>query len=201
MRLPLFLLLTSGIWAGPLLPEVAGKLPMSGCRIKLEWTAQPAGSIAPPRTVAGTLELADGDRFRFKSSELVIVSDGSVIRQWNGSTNQVLIRAASKVQASELPSSLLRAALAGSELASSSEKLEGKPALKLSLDVSRPPLSRYAHASLWAKESDHTPLRLEVEDAEGGTIAWKLLSIQTWKPSSKDFELTSPKGAEVVDLR
>ena len=201
MRFHLVLLAVAAAWSAPILPEVAGRLPSSGCRIKLEWISSPAGSIAPPRSIAGTLELAEGDRFRFTSSELVVASDGTTIRQWNASTNQLLVRSAAKVQPAELPSGLLKAALSGSESSSSAEKLEGKSALRLVLSTARPPLSRYQRAVLWAKESDRTPLRLEVEDAAGGTICWKLKSIQSWKPSTRDFDLAAPKGAEVVDMR
>lgn len=194
------ILLAARSWCAPVLPEVAAKVPVGGCRIRLEWVSSPAGTIAPPRTVAGTLEFA-GDRFLFRSSELSVASDGAVIRQWNPSTSQFLVRPASKVPSTELPSSLLLAALSGSELSCSRERLDGKPSLRLALGTTRPPLSRYARATLWARESDRLPLKLEVEDAAGGTVSWKLLSVQPWKPSAKDFDLSVPKGAEVVDLR
>lgn len=201
MRTLPFLLAAAGCWAGSYLPEVAQAVPAGGCRIKLEWISASAGSIAPPRSVSGTLELASGNRFRFRSPELVVVSDGTTLRQWNAATNQVLLRKASQMGASDLPSGLLQAALAGSETSSSLEKLDGKTVRKLSLDVSRPPLSRYAHAVLWARESDHQPLRLEVADAAGNRTTWKILSVSRWKPSAADFDYVPPAGAEVVDSR
>jgi outer membrane lipoprotein-sorting protein len=201
MRILLLLLAAVECWAGPYLPQVAQAVPSEGCRIKLEWISAPAGTIAPPRSVSGTLELADSNRFRFRSAELVVVSDGITLRQWNAATNQVLLRKASQVGASDLPTGLLQSALAGSEISSSLEKLDGKMARRLSLDVSKPPLSRYARATVWARESDHQPLRLEVEDAEGGKTTWKLLSLSRWKPSAKDFDYVPPTGAEVVDAR
>jgi len=151
--------------------------------------------------VSGTLELASKDRFRFGSSELVVVSDGTTLSQWNASTNQVLLRRASGADASAQPSGLLQAALAGAEISSSLEKLDGKPVRKLALDVSKPPLSKFVHATLWARESDNSPVRLEVVDSQGGTITWKILSVSRWKPSDKDFQYLPPKGAEVVDSR
>jgi outer membrane lipoprotein-sorting protein len=167
----------------------------------LDWISAPAGTIAPPSSVSGTLELASGDRFRFSSPELVVVSDGRTLSQWNASTNQVLLRLPSRVDASDLPSGLLQAALAGSETSASLEKLDGKSVRKLVLDVSRPPLSKFVHATLWARESDNTPVRLEVVDSQGGTIVWKLRSVSRWKPTDKDFAYAPPKGAEVVDTR
>jgi outer membrane lipoprotein-sorting protein len=201
MRTLPLLLASVGCWAGPYLPQVAQAVPNEGCRIKLEWISAPVGSIAPPRSVSGTLELSDGNRFRFRSADLVVVSDGTVLHQWNASTNQVLVRKASKVAASDLPTGLLQSALAGSETSSSLEKLAGKSTRKLSLDVSKPPLSKYARATLWARESDHQPVRLEVEDAEGGKTTWNILSIRPWKPAAKDFDYVPPTGAEVVDTR
>jgi len=201
MRTLPLLLAAAGCWAGPYLPQVAQTVPVEGCRIKLEWISAPAGTIAPPRSLAGTLELADGNRFRFNSAELVVVSDGTVLKQWNAANNQMLLRKAGQVGASDLPTGLLQTALAGSEISSSLEKLDGKMARKLVLDVSKPPLSRYAHATLWARESDHQPVRLEVEDAEGGRTTWKLLSLSRWKPSPKDFDYVPPAGAETVDAR
>lgn len=201
MRTLPFLLAAVGCWAAPFLPQVAQTVPVEGCRIKLEWISAPAGTIAPPRTVSGTLELAAGNRFRFRSQELVVVSDGTTLRQWNAANNQVLVRKASQVAVSDLPTGLLQSALAGSETSSSLERLEGKMCRKLALDVSKPPLSRYAHATLWARESDHQPVRLEVEDAQGGRTTWKLLSVSRWKPSTADFDYVPPAGAEIVDTR
>jgi len=147
------------------------------------------------------LELASKDRFRFSSPELVVVSDGRTLSQWNASTNQVLLRRAARADASALPSGLLREALTGAEISSSTEKLDGKAVRRLALDVSKPPLSKFVHATLWARESDNAPLRLEVADSEGGTITWKILSVSPWKPADKDFLYLPPKGAEVVDSR
>ena len=201
MRTLPLLLAAVGSWAGPFLPQVAQTVPAEGCRIKLEWISAPAGSIAPPRSVSGTLELADGNRFRFRSADLVVVSDGTVLRQWNASTNQMLLRKASMVGANDLPTGLLQSALAGSETSSSLEKLDGKVVRKLALDVSKPPLSKFARATLWARETDHQPVRLEVEDAQGGRTTWNLLSVRSWKPSAKDFDYVPPAGAEIVDTR
>lgn len=201
MRTLLLLSAAVGCWAGPYLPQVARTVPSEGCRIKLEWISAPAGTIAPPRSMSGTLELAEGNRFRFRSAELVVVSDGTTLRQWNAANNQMLLRRASQVGASDLPTGLLQSALAGSEVSSSLERLDGKAVRKLVLDVSRPPLSRYARATLWARESDHQPVRLEVEDPQGGRTTWKLLSLSRWKPSAKDFDYVPPAGADVVDSR
>jgi outer membrane lipoprotein-sorting protein len=180
---------------------VARTVPAQGCRIKLEWISAPAGSIAPPRSIAGVLELAQGDRFRFRSADLVVVSDGTTLRQWNAATNQVILRKASRTSATDLPTGLLQSALAGSETSASLEKLEGRSVRKLVLDVSKPPLSRYAQATLWARESDDQPVRLEVVDSEGGRTTWKLLSVSRWKPSAADFDYVPPAGADVVDTR
>ena len=201
MRLLLPLLLGTAAWAGPYLPLVAQKVPVDGWRIRLDWISAPAGTIAPPSSVSGSLELASKDRFRFSSPELVVVSDGRTLSQWNASTNQVLLRSAARADASGLPSGLLQAALAGAEISSSTEKLDGKAERKLVLDVSKPPLSKFVRATLWARESDNAPVRLEVVDSQGGAITWKILSVSSWKPSDKDFLYAPPKGAEVVDSR
>jgi outer membrane lipoprotein-sorting protein len=201
MRLLTPLLLAVATWAEPYLPLVAQKVPVDGCRIRLDWISAPAGTIAPPSSVTGNLELASDDRFRFSSPELVVVSDGRTLSQWNASTNQVLLRSAARADASALPSGLLQAALTGAEISSTTEKLDGKSVHKLVLDVSKPPLSKFVHATLWARESDDAPVRLEVADSQGGTITWKILSVSSWKASDKDFRYVPPKGAEVVDSR
>ena len=201
MRILHLLVLAAPLWASSYLPLVAQKVPAGGCRIKLEWISSPAGSIAPPQAVAATLDLADGNRFRFRSPQVVATSDGTTLRQWNASTNQLILRKASQLDAANLPSGLLQAALTGTEKSSSLEKLDGKTTRRLELDVSKPPLSKYAKATLWARDSDLQPLRLEVEASDGGKTAWKLISLSRWKPSASDFEYSPPKGAEVVDMR
>lgn len=201
MRTLHILLLAAPLWASSYLPLVAKKVPVPGCRIKLEWISSPAGTIAPPQAVEATLEMADGNRFRFRSPQVVAVSDGTTLRQWNASTNQVILRKASQLDVSNLPSGLLQAALSGTEKSSSLVKLDGKSALRLELDVSKPPLSRYAKATLWARESDLQPLCLEVLTSDGGKTTWKLLSLSRWKPGNSDFEYSAPHGADVVDTR
>ena len=167
----------------------------------MEWISSPAGTIAPPQAVAATLDLADGNRFRFRSPQVVATSDGTTLRQWNASTNQLILRKASQLDAANLPSGLLQAALSGTEKSSSLEKLDGKPARRLELDVSKPPLSRYAKATLWARDSDLQPLCLEIQTPDGGKTTWKLLSLSRWKPGKSDFEYSGPPGADVVDMR
>jgi outer membrane lipoprotein-sorting protein len=201
MRILHLLAIAAPLWASSYLPQVAQKIPTPGCRIKLEWISSPAGSIAPPQAVAATLDLAEGNRFRFRSSQVVATSDGTTLRQWNASTNQLILRRASQLDAANLPSGLLQAALAGTEKSSSLERLDGKAARRLDLDVSKPPLSKYAKATLWARDPDFQPLRLEVEAPDGSKTVWKILSLSRWKPSASDFEYSPPKGAEVVDMR
>jgi len=174
---------------------------MPDCRIKLSMVVATPGSIAPPRGTTGTLELASGNRFRFRAPELVAVSDGNLMWQWNASTNQVVLRGPSQVDQLGLPLEILQAALSGAETKSRRETLDGKPVQRLELDVSKAPLSRFSRATLWAKEKGLVPVRLEVEEAEGNTTTWNLLSISKWKPGQADFAYVPPKGAEVVDLR
>lgn len=159
------------------------------------------GSIAPPRGTTGTLELASENRFRFRSPEVLAVSDGKLLWQWNASTNQVLLKTPSQIQQSGLPTEIFQAALAGAETKATRETLDGKAVQRLDLDVSKAPLSRYSRATLWAKETGLSPVRLELEEEDGNKTTWNLLAISKWKPSDADFAFAPPKGAEVVDLR
>lgn len=201
MRRILLLLAAAPLWAQPFLPKVAATLPMPNCRIKLSMVVTSPGSITPPRGTTGTLELATDNRFRFRAPELLAVSDGKLLWQWNASTNQVVMRSPSQVQQLGLPLEILQAALAGSETKASRETVDGKAVQRLELDVSKPPLSKFIRATLWAKESGLSPVRLEVEEDGGNTTTWNLLAISKWKPADTDFAFAPPKGAEVVDLR
>jgi outer membrane lipoprotein-sorting protein len=73
--------------------------------------------------------------------------------------------------------------------------------MRLDLDVSRPPLSRFASARLWVGKNSLKPLRLSVSDVQGGGHDWVLRKMQAWTPGPTDFVWKSPKGAEVVDTR
>lgn len=202
MRILPILILAAGAFAEAWLPQVARKFKQTPeVKIPLEWTVTSAGGFAPPRTTKGTLKIADGNRFRFDSDALVAVCDGSAMWQWNGSTNQVLIHDAAKVDQAGLPAGLLKAALEGAETASSPDKLGGKSVQKLTLDVSRGPLSKFVHAWLWIDAGALRPVRIEVEDAQGGRTSWTLLKIQSWKPKPSDFVYSAPQGADVVDMR
>lgn len=174
---------------------------MPDCRMKLSMVVTTAGSIAPPRGTTGTLDLASGNRFRFRAPDLVAASDGTLLWQWNSSTNQVVMRKPSQVQQLGLPLEILQAALSGAETKATRETLDGKAVQRLDLDVSKPPLSKFLRATLWAKETTLAPVRLEVEDEDGNKTTWNLLQISRWKPTAEDFAFAPPKGAEVVDLR
>lgn len=202
MRILPLLVFALGAFAEPWLPKVAQAFKQTpNAKIALDWTVVPAGGFAPPRTAKGTLKLADGNRFRFESDAMVAVCDGTTIWQWNGSTNQVLVQQASKVDPSTLPAGLLKAALEGSETSATADKLDGRNLEKLSLDNSRPPLSRFSRAWLWADPSSLKPVRIEVEDIQGNKTAWALKKISSWKPDNKDFTYSTPSGADVVDMR
>jgi len=202
MRILPFVLLASAVFAEPWLPRVAQAFNKSpSAKISLDWSVVSAGGFVPPRTTKGTLKIAEGNRFRFDSDALVAVGDGTTIWQWNGSTNQVLVQSAAKMDPSALPAGILKAALEGAETAAVPEKFAGKNAQKLSLDNSRPPLSKYARAWLWIDPSELKPLRIEVEDQTGSRTSWTLLKISRWKPGAKDFVYEVPKGADVVDMR
>ncbi len=202
MRILPFLILAAGAFAEAWLPQVAQKFKQTpNAKIPLEWTVTPAGGFAPPRTTKGTLKIAEGNRFRFDSDALVAVCDGKSMWQWNGSTNQVLVHDAAKVDQAGLPSGLLKAALEGAETASTPDKLGGKAVRKLTLDVSRGPLSKFVRAWLWIDAAALRPVRIEVEDAQGSRTSWTLLKIQSWKPKPSDFTYSPAKGADVVDMR
>lgn len=202
MRILPLLVFALGTYAEPLLPKVAQSFKQTpNAKIALDWTVVSAGGFAPPRTTKGTLKLAEGNRFRFESAALVAVCDGTTLWQWNGSTNQVLVQQASKVDPSTLPAGLLKAALEGSETAATPDKLDGRTLEKLALDNSRPPLSRFSQAWMWADPSTLKPVRIEVEDIQGNKTTWTLKKISSWKPDAKDFSYSAPGGADVVDMR
>jgi outer membrane lipoprotein-sorting protein len=202
MRILLLLVLAAATFADPWLPRVARNFKQrSGAKIPLEWIVTPAGGFAPPRTTKGTLKFATGNRFRFDSDGLIAVCDGTTLWQWNGSTNQVLIHDAAKVDPASLPAGLLDAAMEGSETSATVVKEANRSLEKLVLDNSRPPLSKFAGAWMWVDPSDLRPVRIEVEDQQGTRTTWNLLKIAGWKATAKDFVFATPSGAEVVDLR
>lgn len=202
MRILPLLVLAATTFAQPWLPRVAQNFKQRpGAKISLEWIVTPAGGFAPPRTTKGTLKIATGNRFRFDSDGLIAVCDGTTLWQWNGSTNQVLIHNAAKVDPASLPAGLLEAALEGSETSATTVKEGSRSLEKLALDNSRPPLSKFAGAWMWIDPADLRPVRIEVEDQQGTATTWNLLKIIGWKATPKDFTFATPKGADVVDLR
>jgi len=202
MRILPLLVLAAATFADPWLPRVAQNFKQRpGAKIRLEWTVTPAGGFAPPRTSKGTLKFATGNRFRFDSDGLIAVCDGTTLWQWNGSTNQVLIHDAAKVDPASLPAGLLDAAMVGSETSATAVKEGSRSLEKLVLDNSRAPMSKFSGAWMWVDPSDMRPVRIEVEDQQGTRTTWNLLKITGWKAGPKDFVFAAPAGAEVVDLR
>lgn len=187
----------------PWLPRVAKALQSSpGWKVDLQWTVKPpAGSLAKPRTTSGTLHLADSNRFRFESEAMRALSDGSTAWQYSPATGQVLVQSLSRLDASQLPGTLLAQALSGSETSSSRETLSGRKTVRLELAVGKGALARFSRASLWADVDDLRPVRLLVADAQGTETIWDLATWKRWKPQAREFAWKPVPGAETVDLR
>jgi len=187
----------------PWLPRIARTLQSApGWKIDLRWTVKPAaGGLARPRTTDGVLKLAGDNRFRFESSSMSALSDGTTAWQYVPSTGQVLVQSLARLDPSQLPGTLLAQALTGSETASSKETLDGVETVRLALAVGKGALSRYSRATLWAAMSDLHPVRIVVADAQGTETVWDLVRWTRWKPAAKDFAWKAPAGSETVDLR
>lgn len=187
----------------PWLPRVAKALQSSpGWKVNLQWTVKPpAGGLAKPRTTDGTLFLADSNRFRFTSEAMSALSDGTTAWQYAPATGQVLVQSLKRLDASLLPGTLLAQALTGSETASRSESLDGRPTVRLELAVGKGALARYSRATLWANPDDLRPVRILLADAQGSETIWDLRTWKRWKPTAREFAWKPVPGAETVDLR
>ena len=187
----------------PWLPRVAQALQSSpGWKVDLRWTVKPpAGGLAQPRTTSGTLHLADSNRFRFESEAMRALSDGVTAWQYSPASGQVLVQSVSRLDAAQLPGSLLAQALSGAETSSSREILAGRKTVRLELAVGQGALARFSRATLWANPVDLRPVRLLVADAQGAETIWDLGSWKRWKPQAREFAWKPVQGAETVDLR
>jgi len=187
----------------PWLPRIARALQASpGWKVELRWTVKPAaGGLARPRTTEGVLRLSTDNKFRFESSAMTALSDGTTAWQYSPSTAQVLVQSVAKLDPAQLPGTLLSQATTGSEKSAVRESLEGVETVRLDLAVGKGALSRYSRASLWARVSDLRPVRILVADAQGAETRWDLVSWSRWKPSANDFLWKAPAGSETVDLR
>ena len=187
----------------PWLPRVAKALQSSsGWKVGLQWTVKPpAGGLAKPRTTEGTLYLADSNRFRFESQDLRALSDGVTAWQYSPATGQVLVQSLSRLDASQLPGTLLAQALSGAETSSRRETLAGRKTVRLELAVGKGALARFTRASLWANPDDLRPVRILVADAQGTETIWDLGAWKRWKPQAREFAWKPVPGAETVDLR
>lgn len=187
----------------PWLPRVAQALKSSsGWKVDLRWTVKPpAGGLAQPRTTDGTLHLADSNRFRFESPSLDALSDGVTAWQYSPASGQVLVQSVSRLDAAQLPGSLLAQALSGAETASRRETLAGRKTVRLELAVGQGALARFSRATLWADPDDLRPVRILVADAQGTETIWDLGAWKRWKPKAREFAWKPVPGVETVDLR
>lgn len=187
----------------PWLPRVAKALQAStGWKMDLRWTVKPpAGGLAKPRTTEGTLFLTDSNRFRFESQDMRALSDGITAWQYSPATGQVLVQSLSRLDATQLPGTLLAQALSGAEISSSRETLAGRKTVRLELAVGKGALARFTRASLWADPDDLRPVRILVADSQGTETIWDLGTWKRWKPQAREFAWKPVPGAETVDLR
>lgn len=154
-----------------------------------------------PQTLSGTL-LLSGRRYRIETPQQTVVTDGETVWIYNPAEDQVLVNNYAEDEAAFTPRDLFAGYRGRFAVeAMQAETLEGEAHHVLRLQ----PTDAYAPlraVTLWLRQADGLPARVETTDAGGATTTFRLDDLVFDPPLEPDaFVFAPPAGTEVIDLR
>ncbi len=151
-------------------------------------------------TMQGTIQIAQGDRYRYETPTQTIVSDGQTLWRYNSSSHQLIIENASEASPGATPRQLL---FENPEQFSVQEvvEVEEEDLYRLKL-VPHGEILGVDDVVLWVNEKDLVARKLRFVDDAGNTTVYKLTNIKLDEAVAPEaFQFETPEQAEVFDLR
>jgi outer membrane lipoprotein carrier protein len=157
-----------------------------------------------PAATEGTMELAGNDRFRFETSDMIMVCDGKTLWRYNpaGDPPTVIIDSISDVEPGLIPRQFLFEFPKKFDVTEVQEgTLSGNRVYILDLVPKEQDLG-VKSVKVWVDEVDALTRRMELVDAAGNLTIFTLTDVQqNVEIADARFRLDIPDGVKVYDLR
>lgn len=152
---------------------------------------------------SGSLVVTTDNRFRFDTSEQLLISDGENVFRYNRIKKQVIIEPVGTGGDQLLPQKLLLDFADGFKAVSLSPlTVDGREGFRLDMTAENPETTLLSSAALWATSDDLVVHRLKLLDLNSNSTTYYLSNIifdQSIDTSVTAF--TPPEGVELFDLR
>jgi outer membrane lipoprotein carrier protein len=147
--------------------------------------------------------LLSGNKYRVKTPDQTVVSDGDTTWIYTPADSQVVVNDAD-TESAVTPETFLTASADRYEVTSSTATTRlGTPHVRLTIQATDAS-SRFAEAMLWVRTNDRVVTRMRATDRNDSTLDLQLRDLvvnpDTLR-SGTPFRFAAPAGVEVVDLR
>jgi outer membrane lipoprotein carrier protein len=153
--------------------------------------------------VNGSVVLS-GNKYRVKTPDQTVVSDGSTTWIYTPADSQVVVNDADGENSRITPETFLTASTDRYEVnARTATTRLGTPHVRLDVGATDP-AARFESVRLWVRRSDRLVTRMQATDRDGSTIDLRLRNL-TVNPerlaTDSPFRFSPPQHVEVIDLR
>jgi outer membrane lipoprotein carrier protein len=151
--------------------------------------------------IEGTV-LLSGNRYRVRTPDQTVVTDGETTWIYTPADSQVVVNDAGEGATQVTPKTFLTASADRYRITESTSATRAQtPHVKLSVTATDSS-SRFTRATLWVRRADRLVTRMRAEDRNGSTLDLRLRDLVV-NPSfdASAFTFSPPEGIEVIDLR
>jgi len=147
--------------------------------------------------------LLSGNKYRVKTPDQTVVSNGDTTWIYTPADSQVVVNDADTESAVTPETFLTASAERYTTKSSTATTRRGTPHVRLTLTATDSS-SRFAEALLWVRTTDRVVTRMRATDRNGSTLDLRLRDLvinPDTLHSGTPFRFVAPAGVEVVDLR
>lgn len=149
----------------------------------------------------GELAIGSGDRFLLKLPGQKYVSDGITLWQVNDAQKQVVVKNTTDLDGGMHPSEVIFRYQKCKPVRVGKASFQGVPVHTVALDPTGQ-VKGFKSMSVWLKESDQTPVRIETLDNTGSTSIYEITKLRKNPDLGKDpFRYTPSADVEEIDMR
>lgn len=172
---------------------------LQGLRAQFTQTMQAQGSAA--QTFSGTLT-AQGNRYRVEAGPQVFVTDGRTTWMFDSRRNQVVVNRYVANQTAFSPTTFFGTASQRFRVTNVATNGTGAARTYTLTLAPRSASEMFQNVTLTMRDADNTVSRVEMRDGNGMTMRYELRNLQiNPRIPASTFTFSTPRGAEVVDLR
>ena len=148
----------------------------------------------------GSIFLADNNRFRIETEDLMLVSDGRSVWQYSPSQKQVIIDRIDPLKPNASPEQLFSAFTRNARPEWVREEREGRSRFAV-IRLHREEAADPRTVEAWVDSERFLVVKLLYTDGAGNRHRYELDDIEVAEQSDERFKFDIPEGVVVVDLR